>query len=130
MLKEIFSCNRCGYCCHGETTVALNANDQDNMQEALGISREEMFERFLRVTGNVVQMKIVDGHCIFYSEKGCGVHTGRPWRCRQWPLHPALLASSVNIETIRESCPGFVKDVSVEKVTESLQKYFDDKGGE
>lgn len=125
MVNEIFSCKRCGFCCHGETTVSLNINDQEIMQEALGISRLEMFEKYLRVTGNVVQMKIIDGHCVFYSEKGCAVHLGRPWRCRQWPLHPALMVSHDNIKIIRESCPGFDKDVSDEKIAQKIKKHLE-----
>lgn len=123
MIDNIFSCARCGFCCHGETTVSLTAHDQEVMQKALGISRSEMFERYLRVTGNVVQMKIVDGHCIFYSEQGCAVHQGRPWRCREWPLHPALLASDDNIKIIRESCPGFEKNATNEQIAEQVKKH-------
>lgn len=126
MVNEIFSCKRCGFCCHGETTVSLSRDDQDIMQKALGISRDEMFEKYLRVTGNVVQMKIVEGHCVFYSNNGCAVHLGRPWRCRQWPLHPALITSNDNIKIIRESCPGFNQNASdgeiAGKVKEHLEK--------
>ena len=86
-LKDIFECERCGYCCQGETTVSLDEDDQKRMVAALNLSREEVAEKYWRITGNVVQMKIVDGHCIFYDE-GCTVHQGRPWRCAQWPLHP------------------------------------------
>lgn len=124
MVNEIFSCKRCGFCCHGETTVSLNINDQKIMQEALGISRTEMFDKYLRVTGNVVQMKIVDSHCVFYSDKGCAVHLGRPWRCRQWPLHPALMTSRDNIKIIRESCPGFNKDASDDEIAEKMKDLF------
>lgn len=123
MVNEIFSCERCGFCCHGETTVSLDRGDQDNMQKALGVSRDEMFAKYLRVTGKVVQMKIVDGHCIFYSEHGCAVHLGRPWRCRQWPLHPALVTSDDNIQTIRESCPGFNKEVSCKTISQKVEEH-------
>lgn len=110
-LKDIFECSRCGYCCQGETTVSLDENDQKRMVEALGLSEVEVRERYWRVTGNVVQMKIVDGHCIFYDE-GCTVHMGRPWRCAEWPLHPSILSDRLNFETIRESCPGINSEIS------------------
>ena len=88
-LADIFICARCGYCCQGETTVSLDKDDQQRMVKELSLTREEVQEKFWRVTGNVVQMKIVDGHCIFYKENtGCTVHIGRPWRCGQWPRLP------------------------------------------
>jgi len=110
-LKDIFACERCGYCCQGETTVSLDADDQQRMIEELGLSREKVAEKYWRITGNVVQMKIVDGHCIFY-DNGCTVHKGRPWRCAQWPLHPSILSDENNFKTIRESCPGINQKIS------------------
>lgn len=106
-VSDIFVCARCGYCCHGETTVSLDDGDQQRMVAELGMSRDAVQEKYWRVTGNTVQMKIVDGHCIFYNnESGCMVHVGRPWRCGQWPLHPSILSDENNLATIRESCPG------------------------
>lgn len=112
MRKSIFECKRCGYCCQGETTVSLDASDVENMQKCLDISSEELFKKYLRVTGNVTQMNIVDGHCIFFSDNGCSVHLGRPARCRVWPLHPSILVDEVNLKSISESCPGINKDVT------------------
>ena len=78
------------------------------MVAVLGMSREEVAARYWRITGSVVQMQTRDGHCIFYHpERGCTVHAGRPWRCRQWPLHPSMLAEEDNFRTITASCPGF-----------------------
>ena len=110
-LKDIFACERSGYCCQGETTVSLDADDQQRMIEELGLSREEVADKYWRITGNVVQMKIVDGHCIFY-DNGCTVHIGRPWRCAQWPLHPSILGDENNFRTIRDSCPGINQKIS------------------
>ena len=115
-LSDIFTCARCGYCCQGETTVSLDADDQARMMAKLGLSREEMEAKYWRVTKGVVQMKIVDHHCIFYNpEQGCTVHEGRPWRCGQWPLHPSILTDENNFRTIRESCPGIKQDLSWEE---------------
>jgi len=119
-VDKIFSCTRCGYCCHGETTVSLDDNDQNNMIEALGEPRQEVSDKYWRITGNVVQMKIVDGHCVFY-ENGCRVHKGRPWRCGQWPLHPSILSDENNFHTIAESCPGIKVDVGYEEFCRILK---------
>ena len=115
-VSDIIACTCCGFCCHGETTVSLDEHDQERMVAALGMDREEVVRRYWRITGSVVQMQTKDGHCIFYdAEKGCTVHEGRPWRCRQWPLHPSMLADEANYRTIVDSCPGLRKDVSYER---------------
>ena len=85
------------------------------MIAVLGLRREEVEERFWRITGKEVQMQTRDGHCIFYApEIGCTVHEGRPWRCRQWPLHPSMLADENNFQTIVDSCPGLKKGLHYE----------------
>lgn len=120
LVSQIFSCTRCGYCCHGETTVSLNTDDRIRMVEALHRDEDTVRQMFWRVTGNTVQMKTIDGHCIFY-ENGCKVHEGRPWRCGQWPLHPSILEDESNFYTIAESCPGINKDISYQQFCEILK---------
>ena len=113
-ISDIFICQKCGYCCQGETTVSLNADDQERMIRHLGMKREEVARAYWRQTGNTIQMKTVDGHCIFY-DKGCTIHAGKPWRCTQWPLHPSMLESRENFEIIRESCPGITRELSYDE---------------
>ena len=110
-VSEIFDCQQCGYCCQGETTVSLDRNDQERMLQHLGMAREEVARKYWRQNGNTIQMKIVDGHCIFY-DNGCTIHTGKPWRCTQWPLHPSILNDQENFEIIKESCPGINRELS------------------
>jgi len=127
-VSDIFICARCGYCCHGETTVSLDEDDQQRMADKLGMTNEEVKKNFWRVTGSVVQMKTIDGHCIFYSEEnGCTVHEGRPWRCGQWPLHPSILSDENNLATIRESCPGINKTISYQEFCEILGRLIKDR---
>jgi len=125
-IKDIFQCTQCGYCCQGETTVSLDDNDQERMIEALALPEAEVRKKYWRVTGNVVQMKIADSHCIFYNE-GCTVHKGRPWRCAQWPLHPSMLTDRNNFETIRESCPGINQEISYDDFCRILQELMDEQ---
>ena len=94
-VSDIFSCTRCGYCCRGETTVSLDGADQVRMITSLDMRERDVREQYWRISGNSVQMKIVDGYCIFYDD-GCSVHNGRPWRCAQWPLHPSILDDENN----------------------------------
>lgn len=110
-VSQIFSCQRCGACCQGQTTVSLNEDDRRRMISALDMQEEMVREMFWRITGNTVQMQTDGGHCIFYDQ-GCKVHEGRPWRCAQWPLHPSILADENNYLTIAESCPGINRSIS------------------
>lgn len=122
---KIFSCTRCGFCCHGETTVSLDESDQKRMIEVLQLPAHEVRQRYWRITGSVVQMKTVDGHCIFYKD-GCTVHKGRPWRCGQWPLHPSILTDETNFNTIADSCPGIKKGLGYKKFCQILRQLMDE----
>ena len=112
--KKIFDCRQCGHCCHGETTVSLDDEDLKRMVNFLKIPQDEVISKYLRVTGNVIQMKTVDGHCIFFNN-GCTIHPGKPWRCSQWPLHPSILTDKANFEAIKDSCPGIKSGLKYEK---------------
>lgn len=124
--ESIFSCTQCGHCCHGETTVSLDAADQKRMIAALGLDRSEVEKRYWRVSGSVVQMKTQGGHCIFY-DKGCSNYDGRPWRCAQWPLVPAMLLDENNFKTISASCPGINKKLAYEEFCTILKRYLEKK---
>lgn len=126
MEKKIFQCRQCGYCCQGETTVSLDKNDIERLVAHLRMPYEKVKEKYLRVRGNVTQMKIVDGHCIFYNN-GCTIHTGKPWRCSQWPLHPSMTSDRANFETIRNSCPGIKKNISYDIFRSKLTAVLEQK---
>lgn len=120
-VSRIFSCQRCGACCHGHTTVSLNEDDRQRMAGVLKMSEEQMSEKYLRITGTTVQMITVDGHCVFYDQ-GCRVHGGRPRRCAQWPLHPSILIDENNLLSIAESCPGINTNISYRQFCEILRE--------
>lgn len=113
--SEIFTCRQCGHCCQGETTVSLNARDLARMVRYMRQPQEEVVAKYLRVTGSVIQMKTVDGHCIFFTPNGCSIHPGKPWRCRQWPLHPSILTDEANLSAIRDNCPGINRSLAYEE---------------
>jgi len=119
-VDTIFSCTRCGYCCHGETTVSLDDDDKQRMVTALAQELEIVEEKYWRITKGVVQMKVDNGHCIFFDD-GCKVHQGRPWRCAQWPLHPSILTDENNFHSIAESCPGIKKEIGYEEFCRILK---------
>lgn len=122
---DIFRCRECGFCCHGETTVSLDQNDLNNMSTFLRMPIDELTKKYLRVNDTVVQMKIIDGHCIFFNG-GCTIHPGKPWRCSEWPLHPSILHDQNNFETIKSSCPGIAKNVSYDLFCAQLKTILDE----
>lgn len=120
-IDTIFQCSRCGYCCQGQTTVSLDSEDRQRMCRELDLSEDEVTARYWRISGPVVQMKIVDGHCTFYQD-GCTIHAGRPWRCAEWPLHPSILQDEANFSAIAESCPGIRKEIGYEAFCRILRR--------
>ena len=91
------------------------------MAAALDLTDREVAGTYWRTTGSIIQMKTVQGPCIFYDE-GCTVYHGRPWRCAQWPLVPALLDDENNFLIIRESCPGINRELSYQEFREILAR--------
>ena len=122
MKTEIFDCQQCGFCCHGETTVSLDEHDRCRLADFLGRDYDQIEKEYLRKTGTVVQMKTTEGHCVFY-DNGCTVHPGKPWRCTQWPLHPSILSDEANYLAIRESCPGINKKLSYAEFCKGLAEF-------
>ena len=95
------------------------------MRRALCLTQTEMLDDYLRTAGNEVQMQIRDGHCVFYQE-GCRVHDARPWRCAQWPLHPAILLDEANFTAIAASCPGINKNLDYQHFAAILRTILED----
>ena len=124
--NELFDCQQCGYCCHGETTVSLDKNDVERMVKYLKADKQKVADEYWRITDNVIQMKIVDGHCIFFKN-GCTIHQGKPWRCSEWPLHPSILKDKSNFYTIKESCPGITRTLSYEQFCEKFSQFISQK---
>jgi uncharacterized protein len=118
---KLFTCQRCGSCCQGQTTISLSVEDCLRMAAALSLSTEELFVHYLRRTGNCVQMRTVDNHCIFFDQ-GCRIHAARPKLCGQWPLHPAILKDQRNYQAITTSCPGLNTQLSYEQFCRLLEQ--------
>ena len=94
------------------------------MIQYLGMKRDEVTLKYWLQNDNTIQMKTIDGHCIFY-DNGCTIHSGKPWRCTQWPLHPSILSDQANFETIKQSCPGIDDDADYEEFCEKLRGYLE-----
>ena len=120
--EPIFECKRCGFCCQGESTVSLSPEEQERIASYLGLSLSDFLERYTVLRGKRVEMKTVNGHCIFYDEEEslCKIHPVKPFHCRQWPLHPSILKDPESFEIIRRTCPGFSPKATWEDVKQLL----------
>jgi len=107
-MKKNFVCKQCGFCCEGESTVSLTQEKIDEISNYLCISRDELLSRFCVIKKNRIEMKIQNGHCIFFEEnkKICKIHPVKPTHCRIWPLHKSILKDKESFEIIKNSCPG------------------------
>ncbi len=116
-MREIFSCKCCGHCCRGESTVSMTRDEQGSIAAFLDISEDELLDQYCVVKGKRVEMRVVDGHCIFYGDDGlCRIHPVKPFQCRRWPLHPGILGDEAAWRAIKADCPGFMEDVEYEDV--------------
>lgn len=122
-MKKVFECQRCGFCCQGESTVSLSPEEISRISAFLGLSPPEFLRLFTLTKGRRVEMKTIEGHCIFYetSRRLCKIHPVKPKPCQEWPLHFSILKSRENFEIIKSSCPGFREDLSWEEIKEYLK---------
>ncbi len=113
----------CGHCCHGSATVSVSIKEQKKIAQFLGIELEKLIAEYLLPKNGYTQMKIVDGHCIFYGEDGlCKIHPVKPFHCKRWPIHPSILHDEGAWLAIKADCPGFEKDVTYDEVKEFVRK--------
>lgn len=110
MVKR-FECLRCGNCCRGESTVSLSWDEIEKISRYLGLKREELQEKFLILKNGRIEMKVLDGYCIFFDrkEKICQIHPVKPTPCKIWPLHPSILSDFDSYLIIRDSCIGLAE---------------------
>ena len=76
------------------------------MARHLALSLERFEETYLVRKGRRVEMRTEGGHCVFYQGGLCRVHPVKPFHCRRWPLHPAILEDRAAWEAVRSDCPG------------------------
>ncbi len=121
MNERFFKCKCCGHCCHGQSTVSVSMDEVTTISEWLGISEEEFRRRYCVQKKNRLEMRVVNGHCIFYGPNGlCEIHAVKPFPCRQWPLHPSIVVDKTAWQAIQKDCPGFAKDISHEEIVAEL----------
>ena len=124
---KVFECRCCGHCCHGEATVSVTEEEQEAIAAFLNLSRAELTDMYLLAKAHCTEMKVIDGHCIFYGKDGlCAIHPVKPFHCRRWPLHPSILADEAAWKAIRADCPGFREDATYEEVCSLIMEKMDE----
>lgn len=97
--------------------MSLSREETERIAGFLGKALEDFIIEYCVIRGNRVEMKVVEGHCIFFTNKGlCSIHPVKPGPCRTWPLHPSILSDRAAWQAIHSDCPGFARDVSHEEV--------------
>ncbi len=122
--RQIFECQCCGHCCHGQATVSVSQKEQKAIAEYMGLDLKDLADTYLNVKEHCTEMKVINGHCIFYGEDGlCKIHPVKPFHCRRWPLHPSILNDESAWKAIRRDCPGFRQDAGYEDVCAFVKEW-------
>lgn len=79
-------------CCR-DVTIFLTPYDVLRMKRNLGISSEELIDRYTLVShAHAVPLVLLkmneddDKRCHLVTEEGCSIYEDRPWACRMYPL--------------------------------------------
>lgn len=107
----LFTCRRCGHCCHGRGGIVLSPRDLPRLAAHLDLTPEECLARHTETMGGKPMLLCGDnGYCRFYrEEQGCAVHEARPDVCRAWPYFRGNLVDSVSFGMAKADCPGIAR---------------------
>ncbi|HJA08531.1 MAG TPA: CoA-binding protein [Candidatus Mailhella merdigallinarum] len=111
---KLFSCRRCGHCCHGRGGIVLGPRDLPRLAAHLGLTPEECLTRHTEILGGKPMLLCGDdGYCRFYrADRGCAVHEARPDVCRAWPYFRGNLVDPVSFDMAKADCPGIARDAA------------------
>jgi uncharacterized protein len=122
-----FTCTQCGNCCTGGPGyVWITRKEIRRLAEFLGLSPEEVVERYCRKVGgrfslNERRLGPQRNDCIFLKEVPAEPHNGdqvvqsrriceiypvRPLQCRTWPFWKENLATRRAWDHAARRCPG------------------------
>ena len=82
------TCIRCAACCRWPGHVLLTQEDIVALASYLGLSQEELIQRYTVLASNRAQLSLAereDGVCVFLDGNECRVYDARPAQCRDFP---------------------------------------------
>ena len=105
-----FECLRCGGCCTGEEGyVLLTEEDIERLMQGLGLTREELTVKYLRLVGGQYSLKETeDGRCVFWAGD-CTLYENRPYQCQSYPFWPSIMRSKKSWNDLAQTCVGVVR---------------------
>lgn len=108
-----FHCTQCGKCCIHREDILLNPRDIYNMSKELGISTQELFERYCeayvgddsRVPTVRIKPKGSVKRCPLLKNRKCLVHKSKPSVCAMFPIGRFLQVADTegNMKDITEN---------------------------
>jgi Fe-S-cluster containining protein len=109
-----FQCTQCGACCTGddETGVFVDRAEAEALREALGLSRNWFYRRYLvQLDGGSWEVQLRDdGRCPFLTDEGgCSVYSARPKQCRTYPFWPEIVETARTWKAEAKRCEGIGK---------------------
>lgn len=125
-----FSCTRCNLCCRFDSGyVWLSRADLARLADGLGLSRDEVIDRYCRVVdiGGFRQLSLreqANKDCIFWRAGGCSVYGHRPLQCTSFPFWRHQLTDRETWERAGDYCPGIgIGELhSADEIDEWLEK--------
>lgn len=122
MASDIFTCKKCGDCCHGYGGTYVTPGDIEAIAEYIGTDPETLQSRYCQMSGSrPVLAQKADGFCIFFNTV-CTIHPVKPRMCREWPFIESVLVDAANWRIMAGSCPGIQTDVSDEEIIETVAR--------
>lgn len=110
---DVFTCCRCGHCCHGKGGITLREKDAERLAAFFGLSVEAFHERFSEESHGKRGIVLgADGACVFFGPKGCSAHAARPDVCRAWPFFRGNLIDSISLTMAKQGCLGIRQEAT------------------
>lgn len=123
-----YRCNRCGLCCH-DKVITLSPYDVIRIARAAGLSTAAAISRYTLRRGSLLRFN-ADGSCGALQGVVCGIHPGRPFACRLYPLgfeHDSMVSRFVALDPAAGSAGVYGDDSLVGDFLEAqeTEAYFD-----
>ena len=109
---DLFSCQRCGSCCHGYGGTYVTDAEIDKICRYLGLDRKRFIGNYCQISGSrLVIAQGANGYCLFWDSL-CKIHPVKPRFCQKWPFIESILVDIGNWKIMAASCPGMCTDFS------------------
>lgn len=116
-MQNVFTCKRCGHCCHGSGGIILMRKDVARLAAHFSMEAPAFLAAYAEEKAGRERLRCSDdGYCIFYDHglKGCGAHEARPDVCRAWPFFAGNLLDETSFDMVSADCRGILREAGHE----------------